>query len=60
MVKHESDKEPSANKIDDYFLFDVTSKEIASFMEGECPCNTTKNNEWPLCNFEAWHGARNK
>ena len=53
LAEHESDEEPSAKKIDDRFLFDVTSKEIASFMEGECPRNTTKNNEWELHNFEA-------
>lgn len=56
----ESDEEPSAKKIDDRFLFDVTSEEIESFMEGECPRNTTKNNEWAVRNFEAWRGARNK
>ena len=29
-------------------------------MEGECPQNTTKNNEWALHNFEAWSDAGNK
>ena len=53
LAEYELDEEPSAKKIDYHFLFGVTSKEIASFMVGECPQNTTKNNKWALRNFEA-------
>lgn len=55
-----SSKEPAAKKVDDRFLFDVTIEEIESFMEGECPKNTTKSNVWAVRNFEAWRDARNK
>ena len=56
----ELDKEPAAKKVDDRFSFDVTTEEIESFMEGECPQNTTKSNEWVVRNFEAWRDARNE
>ena len=56
----ESNEVPAAKKVDDCFMFDFISKEIESFMDGECPRNTTKNNEWAVCNFEAWHNARIK
>ena len=29
-------------------------------MEGECPVNTAKNNEWVYKNFESWCTARNQ
>ena len=29
-------------------------------MEGACPVNTAKNNEWAYNNFESWCTARNK
>ena len=59
-----SNLEPVAKKVDekveDRFLFDVTTEELENFMEGECPKNTVKSNEWAIRNFEAWRNARNK
>ena len=43
-----SNNELVAKKVDNRFLFDVTTQEIESFMEGECPSNTTKSNEWAV------------
>ena len=47
-------------KVEDRFLFDVTSEELENFMEGECLKNTTKNNEWVIRNFKAWCDVRNE
>ena len=56
----ESGEEPAAKKVNDRFLFDGTREEIKSFVEEECPQDTTKNNEWAVHNFEAWHDAKIK
>ena len=55
-----TNEEPAAKKVDNRFLFDVTTEELENFMEGGCPKNTTKSNEWAIRNFEAWRDARNK
>ena len=63
-INDDSNLEPVAKKVsekvEDRFLFDVTSEELENFMEGECPKNTTKNNEWAMRNFKAWRDARNE
>ena len=56
----DTNQEPAAKKVDDRFMFNVTTEELENFMEGECPKNTTKCNEWAVRNFEAWRDARNK
>ena len=45
-------------KMEDRFLFDVTTEELKIFMEGECAKNTTKKNEWAIQIFKAWRDAR--
>lgn len=62
-MNQEPTASPAAKKVDekiDRFLFDVTTEELENFMEGECPKNMTKSNEWAVWNFEAWRDARNK
>ena len=44
----------------DRFSFDTTVDELEKLMEGECPANTAKNNEWAYNNFESWRTVRNK
>ena len=44
----------------DRFSFDTTVDELEKLMEGECPSNTAKNNEWAYRNFETWRTARNR
>ena len=52
-VEMEAEKE----NIGDRISFDAASDEL---MEGECPVNTAKNNEWAYENFESWCTARNQ
>ena len=56
-VEMEAEKE----NIGDSFSFNTTSVELEKLMEGECPVNTAKNNEWmyknnewTYKNFESW------
>ena len=42
------------------FPFDTTVNDLEKLMEGECPANTDKNNEWAYKNFTSWHAARNQ
>ena len=51
-VEMDAEKE----NICDRFSFDTTLDEL----EGECPVNMAKNNEWAYNNFESWRTARNK
>ena len=56
-IEMETDAEKE--NICDRFSFDTTV-ELEKLMEGECPANTAKNNEWAYNNFESWRTARNK
>jgi len=42
------------------FPFDTTVDDLEKLMEGECPANTAKNNEWAYKNFTSWRAARNQ
>ena len=52
--------EAEKENIGDRFSFDTTSDELEKLMEGECPVNTAKNNEWAYKNFESWRIAKNQ
>ena len=43
-----------------FHLILTTLDELEKLMEGACPVNTAKNNEWAYNNFESWRIARNK
>ena len=56
-IHHDSNLKPVAKKVnekvEDRFLLDVTTEELEVFMEGGCPKNTTKSNEWAIRNLKA-------
>ena len=56
----EQEMEAEKENISDRFSFDITLDELEKLMEGACPVNTAKNNEWTYNNFESWRIARNK
>ena len=59
-VEMEREMEAEKENISDQFSFDTTLDELEKLMEGACPVNTAKNNEWVYNNFESWRTARNK